>query len=699
MAVSLGVASGPSALALDITGYSATANDRFTSGFPSAPVLNSSGTFVGAGYDWSAVGWETGFATKGFGFLTPQHYLVAAHYGGAAAITLQSPNGTLRNVTQSSVTSTGYGVVLGGVPDLSIGRLTASMPSTWQIARYAVLDVNFSSSINSSYNGAPLLVYGRGADGSSSPRIGAATINGTVLSGSNSYVTSSLTGSTSVQLKTGDSGSPIFIPWTNPVGGSELTILGNDVGYDASNNYYSYFANSTVMAAVNSITTPDGYALRVAGNPNTLWTGATSTSLSNSRNWSGGFPTDQYAGFQSDGSIPTAINVNAAANIRGLYFGADAGVTDGFTFSGASTLTIGRGGLTNYTPLRQTFTANLALGDHQYWDVGTGGVTAAAINTNGKLLEIAGSGTARITGAVSGTGGLALSGQRLELTGSSSYTGKTWVHSGTLVVNGTIAASSGVVVDAGAMLGGSGSVGALSGAGAVGPGNSPGILTAPSVDPSGGLDFNFELTQTGAPNWADATASGNDVLRLTNMTTPFTTALGATNGIDIFFSAATLRFGDRFLGGFFTDMTADFLPSVQAAAFSYYVLGNGLGTDKTYNGQGYYLLDTHFWAAFDRVDVSTVAVAAANFASGTVTNGRVMEFVVVPEPGALLLAAAGIAIVIAGRRNRYESGAPDPEVGTAACISPEIQGGPRPPDPAGGPSHACSSRDAAAKAC
>jgi len=57
------------------------------------------------------VGWETGFPTKGFGFITPQHYLVARHYGGAASITLRGPDGTLRTVTQAGVTNTGYGVV------------------------------------------------------------------------------------------------------------------------------------------------------------------------------------------------------------------------------------------------------------------------------------------------------------------------------------------------------------------------------------------------------------------------------------------------------------------------------------------------------------------------------------------------------------------------------------------------------------
>jgi hypothetical protein len=82
------------------------------------------------------------------------------------------------------------------------------------------------------------------------------------------------------------------------------------------------------------------------------------------------------------------------------------------------------------------------------------------------------------------------------------------------------------------------------------------------------------------------------------------------------------------------------------------VFGDGAGTDKTYNNQGYYLLDTDFWAYFDRIDVTTVAVATAIIASGTVSNGQVMQFVVVPEPGAIMLAAAGVAIVIAGRWNR-----------------------------------------------
>ena len=99
LALLLWAAASGRVFALDVTGYSATANDRFTSGFPTNPVPNTSGSFVGAAYDWSGVGWSAADATKGFGFITPQHYLVARHYGGASTITLRGADGTLRTGT------------------------------------------------------------------------------------------------------------------------------------------------------------------------------------------------------------------------------------------------------------------------------------------------------------------------------------------------------------------------------------------------------------------------------------------------------------------------------------------------------------------------------------------------------------------------------------------------------------------------
>jgi len=284
------------------------------------------------------------------------------------------------------------------------------------------------------------------------------------------------------------------------------------------------------------------------------------------------------------------------------------------------------------------FTAPLAMNASQYWDVGPGGVTVGTIATNGFLLEIAGSGTARLTGSVSGTGGVALSGHRLEMTGSSGYTGGTWVHGGTLALSGTLGGTAGVVVGASGTFAGTGRslVGPISGAGWVEPGASAGILTAPAVSPAAGLDFAFELTGTGAPTWSNAVASVNDVLRLTDLATPFTTSLAAVNAVDVFFGVASFGFNDTFLGGFFTDKSGDFLSSVQSATLNYFVLGDGLGLARFYGGQGYYAVDPSL------VTLSTVAVASADFAGGTVSNGQVTQFIVVPEPAALML--LGIAV-------------------------------------------------------
>ena len=204
--------------ALQVTNYSSAVNDRFSSGFATNPVANTNTDFIGAGYDWSGAGWATTDGTKGFGFISPQHYLVATHYGGAAAISLQRTDGTLVTGSQSGVTNTGLGVPLGGTTDLSLGTLNSPLGDPSLMARYGVLDLNASSTANSTsaYVNQPVYLYGRGPNGSSSPRIGLTTIAGVVSGGTNQYFT---TPRTEVQLEAGDSGSPAFMVWTNVDGG------------------------------------------------------------------------------------------------------------------------------------------------------------------------------------------------------------------------------------------------------------------------------------------------------------------------------------------------------------------------------------------------------------------------------------------------------------------------------------------------
>ncbi len=269
---------------------------------------------------------------------------------------------------------------------------------------------------------------------------------------------------------------------------------------------------------------------------------------------------------------------------------------------------------------------------------------------------------ARLSGVLSSGvgGGLVKQGLgTLELTASNSYTGETWVTAGTLLINGQQSAATGAVtVLSGATLGGSGaSGGTLTGAGLVSPGNSPGILTANQVDPAGGLDFAFEFTQVGNPTWNNAGASGNDVQRLTDASEPFVGNLSAANQLDIYLGVESLTGGDIFRGGFFTDRNSDFTAIASGATYRFYVLGDGSGTDATFNGIGYYTL-TNYDPDGSFV-VSAVQPGTATFASGTVTDGWVQQYeyvVVVPEPTTLLLLACGCGLFML-RRVRRAAGA------------------------------------------
>jgi hypothetical protein len=214
------------------------------------------------------------------------------------------------------------------------------------------------------------------------------------------------------------------------------------------------------------------------------------------------------------------------------------------------------------------------------------------------------------------------------------------VSAGLLAVDGDIATSSGVSVSSGATLGGSGRLSAISGAGTVAPGNSPGILRGTAANISTGMDFKFEFTQAGAPTWSLATASGNDVLRLTDANTPISGTATSDNVFEIYFPTITAE--TTFLGGLFTDRNASFESLISAATYNYYKR-DPLGP-VSYGGFQYSSL-----APAD-VTRTTVQVASANFSGGTVANGYTMQFVVVPEPAGIALAGIGLAAAALGRR-------------------------------------------------
>jgi autotransporter-associated beta strand protein len=248
-----------------------------------------------------------------------------------------------------------------------------------------------------------------------------------------------------------------------------------------------------------------------------------------------------------------------------------------------------------------------------------------------------GNASAEISGAIRNSGGrgnLTKTGAgQLALSGSNSYTGLTTVSEGKLVVNGFLSGTGGVVTAAATILGGAGTIsGIVSGSGTISPGNSPGILTAASIDLTGGMDFAFEFSQAGDPTWGSPLASGNDVLRLTSLSSPLVGTAASQNVFNIYFS----DMGATYRGGIFTDLNSDFGSLISTATYNYFLMTPGGGT--TFNGQAYEPL------AASEVTRSVVQVALAGFSGGAIENGYTMQFVVVPEPGGMVLCAIGFLV-------------------------------------------------------
>ncbi|MDZ4401360.1 MAG: PEP-CTERM sorting domain-containing protein [Prosthecobacter sp.] len=250
LAIALLLLTVSTASGLTIVGYDPAVNDRFASGYASAPVGNSSLSFLGNGYDLSGVGWSSTDSTRSFAMISDQYFVYANHHGPGSTLNFFSP--TLGSVVSYGVSNTYNFTFNGQTSDFAIGMLSSALDGAHGITSYPILDLPFTID----YLGLPALIYGHGSNG---PRLGANTVD-VVLpynfpggTGNDSYgigysYNSSLPGDS--MFESGDSSSPTFIPWHGQlalVGTHSVTGTISDTPYSIDNLIAVYLDQMTTQ--------------------------------------------------------------------------------------------------------------------------------------------------------------------------------------------------------------------------------------------------------------------------------------------------------------------------------------------------------------------------------------------------------------------------------------------------------------------
>jgi len=173
------------------------------------------------------------------------------------------------------------------------------------------------------------------------------------------------------------------------------------------------------------------------------------------------------------------------------------------------------------------------------------------------------------------------------------------------------------------------------------------------VDLSGGLDFDFEFTGSGAPIYSNANSSRNDLLHLTSGSSPFVGSFSTANNLSFYFNDSSLLGNlaainpTTYLGGFYVDsLNFDIASLLSAASKNFYVADtNGL---ISFNGVSYALMSSD---VVNRVLFSNANQTNSEFATGT-TNGTVLSVTMVPEPSSASLLIFALSGLLARRRRR-----------------------------------------------
>jgi hypothetical protein len=169
LATALLFAAAPALRALTIAGYNATLDERFSSGFPTAPAANPD--FQYASLDFSGVGWRDDDTRFGVTLVSEQNFVTATHMAPAIGSTVSfvSNAGVLHTYTVSAIAPMLFAD--GVASDLTIGTFTETVSTDLNI--YRVLDLNtlppnpnltpghLAASALDPYLGLNLLFYGQ----------------------------------------------------------------------------------------------------------------------------------------------------------------------------------------------------------------------------------------------------------------------------------------------------------------------------------------------------------------------------------------------------------------------------------------------------------------------------------------------------------------------------------------------------------
>jgi fibronectin-binding autotransporter adhesin len=441
------------ASALDINDYTAVRNNRFSSNYPYVLTPNTDPSFIGAGYDWSGVGWNANNSSQSFALLGPRHYIYANHYpaGVGSQLDFTSGDGTVKQYTIQAQSGSLYG-------DLAVGSLTAPISAADNIQPYSILFLGYATGLNSNpYEGLQMLQYGWTA------KIGWNQLQHVVKFAddpSHYYFDYSVDTTTPdrTQLISGDSGSPSFIV-TGATG--QLFLSGAHYGYYTDGSGGVDSSAPLALSQISSYMAQTGYLPYVVTPATARWTGMSIStpigSWSAPSNWSTLIvPADTLnvsgqvtncASVLFDGVTATNRSVTLAANqgVTGIAFNGapnSGGGSNAFSISGSTyTLTIGEAGLTNNDDDAQTINCPVALRASQRWNVGKGGLqlngTVSTGTSAGYLLLIEGAGNVTAAGIISGPGSLAKDGAGvLTLSNAgNSYSGRTFINGGAIAVS------------------------------------------------------------------------------------------------------------------------------------------------------------------------------------------------------------------------------------------------------------------------